>query len=652
MSRVATRAFQILLDVVVLGAAFTLAFMVRFDWDVPNDFMRRCFVLLPYIVAIKYLVLHWFDVPRFSWRYVGLREVIRILQALAVSSAILLALRLLSTSMSRIVSFWHHLWVPMGIIAVDLILAFCFIVGLRAGRRILGEQSDGRVHVPIGDGVPTLMVGAGAAGVQVAKEIGNRRELGLKPIGFLDDDLLKAGTIVHGIPVLGTTEDVARIAAEHGARQVLITIAGANGRHVRRIMGLCDKAKLPVKIIPSMHEIVGGQVSLSRMRDVAIEDLLRRDPIHLDETAIAADVTGHVVLVTGAGGSIGSELCRQICSFKPKSLVLVERAENALFEIHRELKRAFPEVELVPVIGDVGDAKRMRRAFAAHRPSFVLHAAAHKHVPMMEWNPGEALKNNIFGTKCIAELSHEHKVKTFVLISTDKAVNPTSVMGASKRVAELFVQSLSARSTTRFVAVRFGNVLGSTGSVIPIFREQISRGGPVTVTDPEMRRYFMTIPEASQLVLQAATMGKGGEIFILDMGDPVRIVDLAEDLIRLSGLRPGDDIEIQFTGTRPGEKLFEELSVEDENADKTYHPKIFVGRLPVTPFDLLAAQLADLGLGLDEADADAVRERLQRVVPEFAPSNPQRPTTRFVDEREPVRREETRISSLPALEQG
>ncbi len=626
MSKVATRAFQILLDVAALAFAFALAFALRFDWNVPAAFMGRLVLLMPYVVAIKYAVLHWFDIPRFSWRYIGLREVVRILQALAVSSLILLALRLISVRVTHVVPFARHVWIPLGIIVADFVFAFCAIVGLRALRRVIGERAHNRSASQGADRVPTLMIGAGDTGLQVVKQLESRRDLGLLAVGFLDDDRLKIGTMVHGVPVLGSTKDLARVVRERGARQVLITISRANGKIVRHVMSLCEEANVPVKIIPTMRELVGGQVSLSTMRPVAIEDLLRRDPVRLDETAIRADVARRVVLVTGAGGSIGSELCRQICGFEPKRIVLVERAENALFEIHRELKASFPDLDIVPIIGDVVDQERMRRVFETHRPSFVLHAAAHKHVPMMEWNPGEALKNNVFGTKCIAELADAFDVRTFVLISTDKAVNPTSVMGASKRVAELYVQALSAVSATRFVAVRFGNVLGSTGSVIPIFREQIAKGGPVTVTHPEMRRYFMTIPEASQLVLQAATMGRGGEIFILDMGEPVRIADLAEDLIRLSGLRPGDDIEIKFSGVRPGEKLFEELSVAEENADKTLHPKIFVGRLPTTPLDKLRAQILGFTAVVDELSVDVVRERLCGVVPELTqPSAPPPP---------------------------
>jgi FlaA1/EpsC-like NDP-sugar epimerase len=369
--------------------------------------------------------------------------------------------------------------------------------------------------------------------------------------------------------------------------------------------------------MPGIDQLISGQVTLNQLRSVAIEDLLGREPVMLDTQSLEAMLKDHVVLVTGAGGSIGSELCRQVARFAPKRLVLVERSEPALFEIHRELVAHHAAVDLVPCIADICDVGRVRAVFGAHRPTVVVHAAAHKHVPMMEWNPGEAIKNNVGGTKTVADAAHEFGVQQFVMVSTDKAVNPTSMMGATKRVAELYVQALNQRSKTRFVAVRFGNVLGSAGSVIPIFKEQIAKGGPVTVTDPEMRRYFMTIPEASQLVLQAATIGRGGEIFVLDMGQPVRIVDLARDLITLSGLVPDKDIEIRFTGLRPGEKLFEELSTAEEKAEKTRHPKIYIGRLPSRPVEEISRQVAGLLEGVDELDvAEAVR-RVREVVPEF-----------------------------------
>jgi FlaA1/EpsC-like NDP-sugar epimerase len=445
------------------------------------------------------------------------------------------------------------------------------------------------------------------------------------------------------VPVLGTTDRLAELCVQHGAQQVLITMASAPGSTVRRISKLAEEAGLPTKIIPGLFEIAGGRVELTRIRPVAIEDLLRREPVDLDTEAIAKDLRERVVLVTGAGGSIGSELCRQVATFRPSRLLLAERAENNLFEIHRELTARHRDLEIIPLIADATDPERMRQIFATYAPYAVFHAAAHKHVPMMEWNPGEALKNNVFGTKTVADLAHDHRVASFVMISTDKAVNPTSVMGATKRVAEMYVQALAKRSETRFVTVRFGNVLGSAGSVIPIFRQQIESGGPVTVTHPEMRRYFMTIPEACQLVLQAGSMGEGGEIFVLDMGEPVKIVDLARDLIRLSGFRPDEDIEIEFTGVRPGEKLFEEISTDAENADKTRHPKIYVGRRPSAEWPVVQRHLQALEACLEAPTHDRVVAALRDCVPEYQEPEPASTAT------SPASREAPREAALGAL---
>jgi len=622
MSRVASRALQILLDLVALALAFGLAFVIRFDSDVPGDMVQRCLLLLPYVVALEYGCLHLFDVPKFAWRYIGLREVVRILQALAFASAVLLAVRLAAGQLGPSVKFLRQVFVPAGALAINFIVGFCAIVGIRSLRRVwverAGKSSRSEAAHPT---LPTMLIGAGHEGLLVAKELEARPQLGMRPVGFLDDDPLKLGTMVHGVPVVGKTAQLAEQCKEKGATQVLITMAGASGKDIRRIVRLAEEASLPAKIIPGLHEIVGGSVDLS-VRNVAIEDLLRRDPVRLDEDAIAKSVRDRVVLVTGAGGSIGSELCRQLCGFGPRELVLVEQAENALFEVHRELLTSFPKVRLIPAIADICDAPRMEAIMGRHRPSMVMHAAAHKHVPMMEWNPGEAVKNNVFGTKTVADLADRYGTERFVLVSTDKAVNPTSIMGATKRVAELYVQALSATSRCKYAAVRFGNVLGSAGSVIPIFQQQIAQGGPVTVTHREMRRYFMTIPEASQLVLQAAAMGQGTEIFILDMGEPVLISDLAEDLIRLSGLRPGEDIEIQFTGMRPGEKLFEELSVADEAAEKTYHPKIFVGRLEARPLETMERHLGRLAQAAESADLMTIRSAIKSIVPELEDNAP------------------------------
>jgi len=514
-------------------------------------------------------------------------------------------------------------------------------------RRLHGEAQERRARAAGIERHRVLLIGAGEAGVLVAREIANRPDLGLHVVGFLDDDRRKVGTSIGGVTVLGTTRQLGAVAERKRARRALITIANASGPEIRRIVALCRDAELETKIIPGIYEIVGDKVNLSRIREVAIEDLLGREPVQLDEEVVGLSIRSRVVMVTGAGGSIGSELCRQVCRFGPERLVLVERFENALFEIHRELTASFPQVMIEPRIADVCDAHRMDHVFAACRPEVVFHAAAHKHVPMMEWNPGEAIKNNVGGTRIVGDLADKYEVQRFVLVSTDKAVNPTSVMGASKRVAEIYLQALSQRSSTRFVTVRFGNVLGSAGSVIPIFRDQIAKGGPVTVTHPEMRRYFMTIPEACQLVMQAGAMGAGGEIFILDMGEPVKIVDLARDLIVLSGLRPDQDIEIRFSGVRPGEKLFEELSTDAENADRTRHPKVFTGRIKPHEWEVVVRGVEALLELADSVSPERVRTVLGDIVPEYSAA---RPPTKHDAEKEP--RTGRASGGVPALPAG
>ncbi len=614
MKRSLTRISQLGIDLISLALAFVLAFQFRFDWAPPADLLGRMLLVTPYVVALEYFVLVGFGVHRYSWRYIGLREVGRVLAAMVFSTLLLALSRALLGHWAHEVAYLRHGVVPYGVIAVNLTLSFGAIVGVRVTRRLVGERSDRRSEVvpPGREPVATLLIGAGQAGVMVARELRQRPDLFVLPVGFVDDDAVKRGTVIHGVPVVGVTEDVPRLAAELGARQALITMANVPGSVVRRIRTVCEDAGLPVKIIPGLYEIVGGQVNLSRIRDVAIEDLLGREPVDLDLTALESFLEDRVVLVTGAGGSIGSELCRQIARFNPRKLVLVEQAEGALFEIHRELQH----LGVVPLIADVTDVARMESIFARHRPHAVFHAAAHKHVPMMEWNPGEAIKNNVGGSKIVADMSHRFGCDSFVMVSTDKAVNPTSVMGATKRIAELYVQTVARQSSTRFVTVRFGNVLGSNGSVVPIFREQIARGGPVTVTHPEMSRYFMTIPEACQLVLQAGSMGEGGEIFVLDMGEPVRIVDLARDLIALSGLREGDDIEVVFSGCRPGEKLFEELATDAEHATRTKHPKIYIGNLaPAEPE--VQAKVTSLLLMSVEGKSNGFAELLRAIVPEY-----------------------------------
>ncbi len=617
------RGLQVGLDVLMLSITYWLAWLVRFEFAIPTSWLHVLLATWPYVIALHYASLAIFRVPTLSWRYIGIGDIGRVLGALTASSALLVGVRLARPFTEYGVGI---VGIPLGVLCIHFVFGFIAIIGIRTVRRVYGEARDRARQIAGDERHRVLLIGAGQAGVMVAREILHRPDLGLHPVGFLDDDPAKMGMSIGGLPVLGPTSAVGVVAERKHVSRALITIANAHGQQIRRITELCRDARLDTKIIPGIYEIVGDKVNLSRIREVAIEDLLGREPVELDEDVVSASIGSRVVVVTGAGGSIGSELCRQVCRFGPAKLVLVERYENALFEIHRELTQAFPQVPIEPRVADVCDVPRMEEIFEATKPEIVFHAAAHKHVPMMEWNPGEAIKNNVGGTRAVAEVSDRHGVKRFVLISTDKAVNPTSVMGATKRVAEIYLQAFARKSACRFVIVRFGNVLGSAGSVIPIFREQIAKGGPITVTHPEMRRYFMTIPEASQLVMQAGAMGEGGEIFILDMGEPVKIVNLARDLITLSGLRPDEDIEIRFSGLRPGEKLFEELSTDTESADKTRHPKIFIGRISAQEWDAVVTGVDALLSLADGTTAERLRATIADLVPEYRFEKPSRST--------------------------
>jgi FlaA1/EpsC-like NDP-sugar epimerase len=460
-----------------------------------------------------------------------------------------------------------------GVLMLDLFTTIMLLSGVRMVVRLYHEEffSEHRGIVR-----RFLIVGAGNAGEALLREMIRRRDSQYEVVGFIDDDPAKRDTEINGIPVLGTVDDLPSICKKQSIDEIAIAIPSASRAQLRRVVQVCQGTKIRFSTVPSLMDIAAGKLQVSQMRDVDINDLLGREVVNLDMEQIRVFLKDKVILVTGAGGSIGSEMCRQVCAFEPRKILLLEQAENPLFFIERELRNSFPTVPLESIIADITDRMRMEQLFDCYRPQVVIHAAAHKHVPLMEGNPGEAIKNNIIGTRTVADAADAFGAECFVMISTDKAVNPTSIMGSSKRVAEMYIQDLNETSKTHFVTVRFGNVLGSNGSVVPIFKQQIAAGGPVTVTHPEMRRYFMTIPEASQLVLQAAVMGQGGEIFVLDMGEPVKIVDLARELITLSGFRPGEDIEVEFTGLRPGEKLFEELSIEGENMVATRHPKIAV----------------------------------------------------------------------------
>jgi len=623
VSRLVNRVAQHGIDLAVLALALTLAFGLRFDFDLPPQMLKRFLFLLPYVVLFEFAVLTLFGIPRFAWRYVGLREAGRIALAVGVVSTIFLTVRFVVGLQVGETPILQYAIIPAGVIVINAVLAFLGIAGVRIARRLMYERRSAGKHRGTSETTKILLVGAGRAGVQVARELKRRPDLGLEAVGFIDNDRMKLGTEIQGVRVLGSSEQLTELCKRHGVSEVVITIASASGATIRELVHQADEAGVTAKIIPGISDILHGKVNLSRIRSVSIEDLLGREAVHLETDLVGEMLASKTVLVTGAGGSIGSELCRQIALLKPSTIVLVERAEPALFAIMRELRTRFTGVTIEPALCDVTDLERLTTVFQRYEPHAVFHAAAHKHVPLMEWNPGEAIKNNVFGTKNVADVADRFGVQAMVLVSTDKAVNPTSVMGATKRIAELYVQSMSERSQTRFVSVRFGNVLGSTGSVIPIFQDQIKRGGPVTVTHPEMKRYFMTIPEASQLVMQAGAMGEGGEIFVLDMGEPVKIVDLAHDLIKLSGLEPGIDVKVEFCGVRPGEKLFEELGFDAEKMAKTRHKKIFIGKHQATTWDELQQgmqQLRRLGVAWTREEVDA---GLRRLVPEMLTPEPE-----------------------------
>ena len=609
-----TRGLQFALDVSALVLAFVLAYLLRFEFALPDVELRNALQQLPYVVLVQLGALALAGVYSFIWRYVGLGEVKAFVYAAIWSGLVLTVLRL---SLPDRFGGWR---VPLSVTLMGTVLAFGGVLSLRVARRSLYEGSQRRrraAQAGSAETLPTLLIGAGRAGLLAAREIEGRGDMNLDVRGFVDDDPEKRGAVIHGFRVLGTTEDMPRLVKELNISQVVITIAQISRQEILHLIGLCRKIQVGVRIIPGLYDVLQGKVQVTRIRNVQIEDLLGREPIYLDEAQLGQFLAGKRVMVTGAGGSIGSELARQVARFQPAKLLLVERAEFALFEIDGELRRTRAEIEVVPLVADVCDEARMRMVMGEQKPQIIFHAAAHKHVPMMEANPGEAIKNNILASRLLGELAGELGVEAFVMISTDKAVRPTSIMGATKRVAELAVQDLAQRyPTTRFGAVRFGNVIGSAGSVVPIFREQIRRGGPVTVTHPEMRRYFMTIPEAAQLVLQAGAMGEGGEIFILDMGEPMRILDLAEEMITLTGLRPYVDMDIVFTGLRPGEKLFEELELSGEQITKTRHPKIFIGKLNAYPVEEVARALRYLDELAREGDGTAIRKFLNSLLPE------------------------------------
>lgn len=595
----------IIVHILIFVSAYVGAFLIRFDFDLSqvSQFWDWTPAALASLVVAKCVAFAIFRQYSGWWRYVSLDDLLGITKATVVG-----------TLFGAAIIFGVGLRdFPRSIPLLDGILTLSALSLLRVSVRLLRERvwRHGNSGFADKNAVRTLIVGNGPNAESLLREIHRSPQLHVNIIGLLSTDSNLTGTRMSGFPILGGQNQLVATVRAHDIAQVIVAIESTDTRLIREIHEMCTQADVDHKLLPATDALLDGTASFSQVREVDLRDLLGRPPISLENGAIARAITGRTVLVTGAGGSIGSELCRQVARFGPSQLVMVEQAENPLFHLERSLIQQFPGVKLRPVIADIYDAERMYHIMEHTGPSLVLHAAAHKHVPLMEQNPTEAIKNNIIGTLNVISAAQKAGVDRCVLISTDKAVNPTSVMGASKRIAEMLAQSMAPRTKTRLAAVRFGNVLGSNGSVIPIFKHQISKGGPVTVTHPEMQRFFMTIPEASQLVLQAATFADSGDIFILDMGEPVKIVDIARDLIRLSGFEPDLDIQIKFTGIRPGEKLLEELATDQEERQETQHPRIFRATVkPPCPRTVQVAALQLEKLARAETPASQLRKVL------------------------------------------
>ena len=603
--RLVVMGLQVLL---ILGANL-IAFVLRFEGDIPPAYHARLLQGLP-LVALVYGGGLWvFGIQRGLWRYVGIHDLGRIFWA-----------SLASTAVFYVIIHWLLAWrdYPQSVIISTGLLSMIFLGGIRLAVRWFREWLQ--IVGPTARRI--LIVGAGNAGELLVRDLKANPSYNYKPVGFVDDDPIKQKARIHGVPVLGTIADIARAVERHEAREIIVALPSATPRIMQRILAACESCPAPIKTLPNVKQLLNSPVSMRRVRPMSLEDLLQREPIQTDLQELHLFLGGQSILVTGAGGSIGSELCRQIARYRPGVLILLERHENSLYALELELREAFPQMNILAVLEDINSADRLQEIFSRTSPHLIFHAAAHKHVPLMEQNATEAVRNNILGTRIVAHAAGGAGVARFILISTDKSVNPTSVMGATKQLAECLVQDMNRQGGTRFTVVRFGNVLGSNGSVVPRFAEQIKRGGPVTVTHPEIRRYFMTIPEAVQLVLQASVMGQGGEVFVLDMGEQMRVADLARNMILLSGHRPEQDIKIVFTGLRPGEKLYEELFAKSERVEATQHHKI--NRAVSTEQlvgDALAEHIAELERLCLSANADPVIVRkLREIVSNYEPA--------------------------------
>ena len=606
MRRYFLSGLLVLADMVLLVMVAFFSLYIRFDGNIEYKYIEQMTNALPFLLCAYLIMLGGSHLYTRIWRYAGMREVGAVLRA-ATGGAILfyICMQIIGNPLPRSIYIITYLLATGGIGLGRLLLHYAILRFRQCAR------SDCET-------IPVLIVGAGDAGAVIAREISQFHKKSRKIVGFIDDDLQKQNHLMGGVRILGTRTDIPRIVNTYGVKEIIIAMPSVRHAVIRDIIEICAPLKCQINTLPGVYQLLDHEVLISRLHPVSIEDLLARDEIHLDTTHIQEYLTGKVVLVSGAGGSIGSEICRQVMRRKPKQLILMGHGENSIYLIHQELSQEYGTAHIVPVIASVRDPNQLEGVFSQYRPDVVFHAAAHKHVPLMEIQPMAAVVNNIFGTRNIAKAAGQYGAERFIMISTDKAVNPTSVMGATKQVAEKVVHVMNDTYPTTYITVRFGNVLGSRGSVIPLFRRQLAAGGPLTVTDPEMTRYFMTIPEASQLVLQAGAMGKGGEVFLLDMGEPVKIMDLARNMIRLSGYEPEQDIQIQITGLRPGEKLYEELLTAGEGTSKTEHTKIF--EAPLEQVD--GAWLKEkINAFMDCRNDVEVIHILQEIIPTYHPNH-------------------------------
>jgi FlaA1/EpsC-like NDP-sugar epimerase len=586
-----------------IAGAYFLAFYIRFEFNMPVSYFKVFIDTLLYLILIKFIVFYIFRLYEGLWRYVSMYDVSQILKANVMATLVFF---LFITVSYRLRGF------PRSVFLIDFILCVGFLFGVRflgrcARERFLPETSIKSARV--------LIIGAGEAGAMALRELKLNAYCNIA--GFVDDDIYKKNSRISGVKVLGTTDEIGSIVSKHLIEEIVISIPSASGRVIRDIISKCEKTQARIKIMPGLNKIISGEITVRDIREVSPEDLLDRKPVVIDTEDIGLFIDDKTVLITGAGGSIGSELCRQIARFRPRLIVLYDYNENNVFYLQQELNKDFPALNYAAIIGDIKDIGLLKKTFSLYKPEIVFHSAAHKHVPLMEENPEAAVKNNIIGTRNFMYAAEHYKVASFVMISTDKAVNPTSIMGASKRVAEMMIQSKAKHAKTKFMAVRFGNVIGSSGSVVPLFKRQIEHKGPVTVTDPDVKRYFMTAQEAAQLVLQAGAMGKGGEVFVLDMGEQVKIADLARNLITLSGLKPDIDIEIKFTGLRPGEKMFEEMLLDKEKDASTKHDKIYIAQPANFDHARLNRDIRVLERLAVMMDREKILDKLKDMIPGF-----------------------------------